>query len=541
MTNRTFKIGESREQASLLPPRIDDYVGAGNAVRAIDGFVGVLDLSKLGFKHADRGGSAGQPPYDPSDLLKLYLYGYANQIRSSRRLEREAVRNLELIWLLKTLQPGYRTIAKFRNENWAALKAANRSFVLMLRELNLIGGTLVAVDGALFHGNASKGSIFTKGKLAKQIAELDKEIEAYGQSLDANDMEEAGQQSFDLQDGSKGDGTDVGEKMKQLMARRERALADLDELESGDKGQISTTDSDARLLSKGDQTIAGYNVQSVVDDKNMLIVESEVINRSDAGHLHQMASATKDSLGVETLQMLADAGYSSSADLKACEDDGIEVYVPLNESNGKLEKQGRFTRKDFSYDAGADVYRCPAGELLSPTKKPWTNTSGRVELRYLSSKMACDACPLKARCLTPDAKARSVSRWEHEGVLDRHRARMASEGASQLMRRRSALVEHPFGTLKCRAGYQHFLVRGFNKVRGEWSLMALCYNFTRVLNILGLERFIAYLAEKARAAYIGLIAALIPALRSIQLVRRRFCRNIALQLEVAPRRATQAS
>ena len=541
MTNRTFKIGESREQASLLPPRIDDYVGAGNAVRAIDGFVGVLDLSKLGFKHADRGGSAGQPPYDPSDLLKLYLYGYANQIRSSRRLEREAVRNLELIWLLKTLQPGYRTIAKFRNENWAALKAANRSFVLMLRELNLIGGTLVAVDGALFHGNASKGSIFTKGKLAKQIAELDKEIEAYGQSLDANDMEEAGQQSFDLQDGSKGDGTDVGEKMKQLMARRERALADLDELESGDKGQISTTDSDARLLSKGDQTIAGYNVQSVVDDKNMLIVESEVINRSDAGHLHQRAKAAKDSLGVETLQMLADAGYSSSADLKACEDDGIEVYVPLNESNGKLEKQRRFTRKDFSYDAGADVYRCPAGELLSPTKKPWTNTSGRVELRYLSSKMACDACPLKARCLTPDAKARSVSRWEHEGVLDRHRARMASEGASQLMRRRSALVEHPFGTLKCRAGYQHFLVRGFNKVRGEWSLMALCYNFTRVLNILGLERFIAYLAEKARAAYIGLIAALIPALRSIQLVRRRFCRNIALQLEVAPRRATQAS
>lgn len=541
MTNRTFKIGESREQASLLPPRIEDYVGAGNAVRAIDGFVGVLDLSKLGFKHADRGGSAGQPPYDPSDLLKLYLYGYANQIRSSRRLEREAVRNLELIWLLKTLQPGYRTIAKFRNENWAALKAANRSFVLLLRELNLIGGTLVAVDGALFHGNASKGSIFTKGKLAKQIAELDKEIEAYGQSLDANDMEEAGQQSFDLQDGSKGDGTDVGEKMKQLMARRERALADLDELESGDKGQISTTDSDARLLSKGDQTIAGYNVQSVVDDKNMLIVESEVINRSDAGHLHQMARATKDSLGVETLQMLADAGYSSSADLKACEDDGIEVYVPLNESNGKLEKQGRFTRKDFSYDAGADVYRCPAGELLSPTKKPWTNTSGRVELRYLSSKMACDACPLRARCLTPDAKTRSVSRWEHEGVLDRHRARMASEGASQLMRRRSALVEHPFGTLKCRAGYQHFLVRGFNKVRGEWSLMALCYNFTRVLNILGLERFMAYLAEKARAAYIGLIAALIPAMRSIQLVRRRFCRNIALQLEVAPRRATQAS
>ena len=212
-----------------------------------------------------------------------------------------------------------------------------------------------------------------------------------------------------------------------------------------------------------------------------------------------MAKAAKEVLDVETLQVAADAGYYNSEDLKACEDDGITAYVPLNESNGKLEKQGRFPRKEFSYDADADVYRCPAGELLRPTKKPWTNTSGRVELRYLSSKTTCDACPLRARCLTPDAKTRSVARWEHEDVLDRHRARMASEDTSQLMRRRSAIVEHPFGTLKCRAGYQHFLVRGFDKVRGEWSLMALCYNFTRVLNILGFERFMAYLAEKVRA------------------------------------------
>src|SRR6185436_18769024 len=160
----------------------------------------------------------------------------------------------------------------------------------------------------------------------------------------------------------------------------------------------------ARLLSKGDQTIAGYNVQSVVDDRNMLIVESDVVNRSDAGHLHVMAKAAKETLGVETLQVLADAGYSSSADLKACEDDGIEAYVPLNEGNGKLEQQGRFTRKDFSYDAGADVYRCPAGEVLRPTQKPWTNTSGRIELRYLSSRTTCDACPLRARCLSPDVK-----------------------------------------------------------------------------------------------------------------------------------------
>jgi len=204
MTNRTFKSGESREQPSLFPPRIEDYVGPDNPVRAIDSFVNVLDLAKLGFRHADRRAGVGQPPYDPSDLLKLYLYGYINQIRSSRRLEREACRNLELIWLLKNLKPGYRTIASFRKENWAALKTANRSFVLLLRELSLVGGTLVAVDGALFHGNASKDSIFTRRKLAKQIAKLDQEIEDYGKSLDANDATEARQRAVGSGDGNKG-------------------------------------------------------------------------------------------------------------------------------------------------------------------------------------------------------------------------------------------------------------------------------------------------------------------------------------------------
>jgi transposase len=528
MTNQTFKRGASREQASLLPPRIEDYVGPNNPVRAIDSFVSALDLAKLGFKHAERGVGAGQPPYDPSDLLKLYLYGYINQVRSSRRLEREASRNLELIWLLKNLKPGYRTIANFRKENWAALKAANRSFVLLLRELDLIGGTLVAIDGALFHGNASKGSIFTQRKLSKQIAELDKEIEAYGKALEANDAEEARQPSDLFGNGSKGG--DVGEKVKELMARRERAQADLKNLETSDKGQLSKTDPDARLLSKGDQTIAGYNVQSVVDDKHMLIVESEVVNRSDAGHLHVMAKAAKEVLEVETLQAAADTGYYNSEDLKACEDDGIVAYVPVHEGNGKLEKEGRFSRKDFSYDASADVYRCPAGELLRPTEGRWTNTSGRVEIRYFARKAVCSACPLKAQCLAPKAAYRSIARWEHEDVLERHRARMESEEAAKLMRRRSAIVEHPFGTLKCRAGYQHFLVRGFDKVRGEWSLMALCYNFTRALNVLGFERFMAYLAAKALALCDDARAA-VPC--CVQLVLRAFWAHIGSRLAIS--------
>jgi transposase len=500
MTNHAFKSGESRDQASLLPARIEDYVGPDNPVRAIESFVCVLDLAKLGFRHADRGAEAmGQPPYDPADLLKLYLYGYINQVRSSRRLEREACRNLELIWLLKNLRPGYRTIANFRKENWKALKAANRGFVLLARELGLVSGAVVAIDGSFFHGDASKASIFTHKRLAGQIAKLDQEIEAYGKSLEDNDAAEAKQPSNEgHDDGGGGDGADIGAKVTALMARRSRAQADLDRLEASGETQLSLTDPDARLLVKGGQGVAGYNVQAVVDDKHKLIVASEVVNdSSDVNQLHAMAKAAKEALDAEALQVLADEGYYSSTELKACEDDGIKAYVPPSEGNGLLEKAGRFSLKNFSYDGAADAYTCPAGQLLRPMEGRWTNTSGRVEIRYASRTSICRACPLRTKCLTPKASQRIIRRWEHEDVLERHRARM--ESAGDLMRRRSAIVEHPFGTLKCRAGYRHFLVRGFDKVRGEWSLMALCYNFTRVLNILGFKAFAACMAKVFRS------------------------------------------
>jgi transposase len=499
MTNRPFKTGESRHQPSLLPPRMEDYVGPNNPVRAIESYVCALDLAKLGFRHADRGTEVGQPPYDPGDLLKLYLYGYINQIRSSRRLEREACRNLELIWLLRNLRPGYRTIANFRKENWAALKAVNRGFVLLVRELGLVGGTVVAIDGSFFHGDASKASIFTRKRLADQIARLDLEIEAYGKSIEDNDAAEANEPRKDRAAGSGdgGDGGDIGAKVSALMAKCSRAEADLARLDESGETQLSVTDPDARLLVKNGQAVAGYNVQSVVDDKHKLIVASEVVNdSSDVNQLHAMARAAKDALEVEALQALADEGYYSSLELKACEDDGITAYVPVPEGNGRLEKQGRFGLKNFSYDPAANAYRCPAGELLRPMEGHWQNTSGRIEIRYASSTKVCGTCLLKARCLSPKASRRTIGRWEHEDVLERHRARM--QGAGELMRRRSGIVEHPFGTLKCRAGYRHFLVRGLDKVRGEWSLMALCYNFTRVLNILGLERFTAYMAAIIR-------------------------------------------
>ncbi len=502
MPNRTFKTGVSREQGSLLPPRVEDYVAADNPVRAIESYVGALDLARLGFRHAERGEGVGQPPYAPADLLKLYLYGYINGVRSSRRLAREVGRNLELIWLLKGLRPSYRTIGSFRSENWSALKAANRNFVLLMRELDLLGGDLVAIDGAFFHGNASKGSIVTRKRLGEQLAALDRDIEAYGRALEANDAAE--EHSGD--DRGDGDGGDIGEKMAALVARRAQAQGELDRLEASGDTQLSRTDADARLLTKNGQRVAGYNVQIAVDAKHKLIAASEVVNDgNDTGQLYEMGQAAKEALGAETLQAVADTGYYNSTALKDCEENGIIAYVPQPQRSGRLEAQGRFSHENFSYDAEADAYRCPAGELLMPTPSLKHNTGGRLERRYVSRKAVCDGCALRKRCVTAKEPTRTIHRWVHEAVIERHRERMKDAGA--LMRRRAALAEHPFGTLKCRAGYLHFLVRGFNKVRGEWSLMALCYNFTRVLNIIGLEAFTAYLARVAERLFLFLCLA----------------------------------
>jgi len=499
MTNHAFKSGVSREQPSFLPPRVEDYVEGNNPVRAIDAFVDMLDLEKLGFGYAGCGGGAGQPPYHPGDLLKLYLYGYLNRVRSSRGLEREAGRNLELIWLLKGLVPGYRTIGNFRKDNWAALKAANREFVLVMRELKLVGGELVAIDGAFFDGDASKASIKTRRKLSKRLAKLDREIEAYGATLEANDAAEAAVPAGKEGDGGGGDGKGLSQQVTALMAKREQVRADLARLEESGETQLSQTDKDARLLSKNGQVVAGYNVQIAVDDKHKLIVASDVVNDgNDTGQFYKMAKAAKDELGVETLTALGDTGYYNGNSLKACEEDGIVAYVPQAKRSARLEAQGRISHEAFVYDAEANAYRCPAGKLLTPTDGRKINTGGRVEIRYTSRKADCDACALRLRCLSAKTPTRTIARWEHEEVIERHRARMKDGEAK--MRRRAELAEHPFGTLKCRAGYRQFLVRGFDKVRGEWSLMALCYNFCRVLTIVGLDKLIAYLAQRAASS-----------------------------------------
>jgi transposase len=533
MTNRDgYKCGVSRAQPSLLPARVEDYVERDNPVRAIDAYGDGIDVERMGFRRPGSCGGRGQPPYDPRDLLKLYVYGYLHRVRSSRALEREARRNLELIWLLKGLEPGFRTIANFRKDNWAALKAACREFVLVLRDLGLVEGACVAIDGAFFDGNASKASIVTRKKLVERLAALDRDIEAYGAELDANDLSEEAH-SPTGRDGDGGD--DIAQKVAALMEKRAKLQADLAQLDASGETQLSRTDPDARRLSKRGQMLAGYNVQIAVDDKHKLIVASEVVNDgNDTGQLYAMAKAVKEELGASTLTVLADTGYYNSIGLKECEDDGIVAYVPLAARNARLERQGRISHEEFIYDAAADVYRCPGDKLLTPSEGRKINTGGRAEIRYTSRKADCDACPLRSRCLSAKTPTRTIHRWEHEAVLERHRARM--KDADARMRRRAELAEHPFGTLKCRAGYRHFLVRGFDKVRGEWSLMALCYNFSRAISILGLDRLIAAFAQATRkSSMLDLLGALARAISTHRSAMARLWRRIAPQSVENPR------
>jgi transposase len=538
MMIRSYKTGISRKQASLLPPCVDDYVGRNNMVRAIDCYVDTLDLAKLGFVLAGSDGGPGQPPYHPGDLLKLYLYGYLQRIRSSRALEREAARNLEVIWLIGGLKPHYRTIAGFRKDNWSALKAVNREFVVLARKLDLIGGEVVAIDGAFFDGNASKGSIKTRRKIEAHLAALDEEIEAYGAAVEANDAAETAAAPAE-RDGEAGTGEDVAQKMAALLAKRARVQADLARLDESGETQLSRTDPDARILSKRGQVVAGYNVQIAVDDKHKLIVASEVVNDgNDTGQLHPMAKAAKEELGVATLTALADTGYYNGRALKACEEDAIVAYVPQAKRTARLEAQERISHEAFVYEREADVYRCPADRVLRPTDGRKVNTGGRVEIRYVSRKADCDACALRARCLSAKTPTRTIARWEHEDVLERHRERM--KDARTQMRRRAELAEHPFGTLKCRAGYRHFLVRGFNKVRGEWSLMALCYNFFRVLTIMGVDGFIAYLAT-VRRLVLCLLGALAAAMACPTAFLARFRVVIDVETRLRYRRLSGAS
>jgi len=488
MNHRRYKCGESREQTILFPERLEEYLSETNPVRAIDAYVESLDLSALGFSKTQVNiNAAGQPAYSPQILLKLYLYGYLNRVRSSRLLEKECHRNIEVMWLLQKLVPSYKTIADFRKDNSHALRNTHRHFILMCRELALFGGERVAVDGSFFKGNVSARSFVTVKGLNREINQLDASIEAWLAQLDQSDKEEP------IDDALKDDPA-LAEKLKALREQKQEKLTQLQGLKSEGRTQQSTVDNDARLLSKRGQKTQGYNVQIVSDSKHHLLIATEVTtDPTDLEQLYPMAQQAREALQVAHIEVLADAGYYKGAQIKACLDDKITPYVP--EPKRKSAKNGLFKRADFQYDAEQDVFHCPAKCILKPTSKPHYQNS-QWQQCYASLKSNCRRCAIREQCLPPKSKNRRISRGEYEDILDVHRERMASY--PKIMRERSSAVEHPFGTLKRRAGWDHFLLRGLTKVRGEWSLMAMTYNFTRVINLLGIKQFMAYCNQTRR-------------------------------------------
>ena len=463
-------IGSERSQLLLLPEAIDDYVAADNPVRIIDAFVDGLDLKAAGFGRVDPK-ATGRPGYAPGDLLKLYIYGYLNRVRSSRRLEAECHRNIEVIWLLRTLKPDFKTIADFRADNRKAFRTVFRAFVVLCRNLDLFGRELLAVDGTRIKAVNNKDRNFTRNSLAKFIKHVDERLDEYLKRLDEDDAAEAGTGGSRTKN--------LSEKIEALRQKRGQYGALLADLERSGEEQISLTDPDSRAMAAYTKVGVGYNIQVAVDAKHKMIAEQEVSNQVvDMGLLTQTAQAARDILEVEAIDVVADKGYFKIEDIEACEKAGMTPHVPRPQ-RGPAVREGFFRKDEFRYDTERDAYICPAGQVLA------TRYESRLrDLRKFdySNRAACLACGLKQRC-TKDY--RKVSRLENEAVLDRMAARLKARPG--ILDARREIVEHPFGTIKQWMNQGAFLTQGLDKVRAEFSLTALVYNLRRALNIVGVE------------------------------------------------------
>jgi len=470
---KRFIEGEDRSQVTLLPECLDDYIAEDNPVRVVDAYVEELDLQELGFEGAEPA-ATGRPAYHPAVLLKIYIYGYLNRIQSSRRLEREAQRNVELMWLTGRLAPDFKTIADFRRNNGPGIGNVCRRFIVLCRDLKLFSEALVAVDGSKFKAVNSRDRNFTPGKIDKRQQQIEESIQRYLDALETADRT----QPPDLEAKS--------ERLKDKIDRLRRQMRQLDQtkeqLQTQPDGQLSLTDPDARsMTSHGKGTgVVGYNVQAAVDAKHHLIVAHEVPNvGSDRGQLSPMAQAARDAMGKTTLKAVADRGYYNAPQIKACHDAGIATILPKpTTSNAKAE--GRFDKADFVYIARDDEYECPAGERAIYRFSREEN--GLLLRRYWSS--ACPQCPMKAQCTPSDY--RRISRWEHEAVLEAVQRRLDKQPQAMTIRRRT--VEHVFGTLKHWMGSTHFLTRTLANVTTEMSLHVLAYNLKRVMSILGIGK-----------------------------------------------------
>ena len=460
-----------RSQITLLPQCLEDYITEDNPVRVIDVFVDELKLSKLGFAAAK---ATGRPSYHPATVLKLYIYGYLNRIQSSRRLEREAQRNIELIWLTGRLAPDFKTIADFRKDNGAAIRAVCREFVVLCRRLNLFSQALVAIDGSKFKAVNNRDKNFTERKLEARIEQLEESIARYLVELDRADRDPSLVPEARV------------EHLKEKMARAKEYIEELnqmgEQMRQSPDGQISLTDPDARsMATSGRGTgVVGYNVQAVVDTQHHLIVAHEVTNVGhDRTQLSAMSKQAKDSLGVKQLTVIADRGYFKGEEIVDCEKAGIATLVPKPITSPNRAK-GFFDKKDFRYVPEQDVYVCPAGERA--INRFTRLEHGQTVTRYWAS--ACPRCPLKTRC-TDNHAHRRISRWEHESVLEVAQQRL--DRTPEAMRLRRQTVEHTFGTLKAWMGATHFLMKTIPKVSTEMSLHVLAYNLKRMMQILGIN------------------------------------------------------
>jgi len=470
---KRFVEGEDRKQGILLPEYLDDYVAEDNPVRVIDIYVDELDLGVLGF-----GGvvpeATGRPSYHPSVLLKIYVYGYLNRIQSSRRLEREAQRNIELMWLTGRLAPDFKTIADFRRDNGAAIRAACSQFIVLCRRLALFSHAVAVVDGSKFNAVNARDRNYTKGKLQRRIEQVEASIGRYLQSLDAADR----------QDGevAQAKATRLTEKIAAMKAQMQKLKALQAEVAAAPDGQISLTDPDSRSMATNMRGagVVGYNVQTAVDTEHHLIVAHEVTNNVvDRGLLSTMAGKAKEAMAAEAITVIADRGYFSGWEVLACEAIGASPLMPKPLTSG-AKADGRFGKQDFAYLPDQDVYRCPAGQLLS---RHMTIFEGGLNLHKYWDAPSCAACPIKSHC-TP-SPFRRVSRWEHEDVVDAMLNRLELAPDTMTIRRRT--VEHPFGTLKSWMGATHFLTKGLDKVKTEMSLQVLAYNLRRLIAILGVQ------------------------------------------------------
>jgi len=467
---KRFIQGECRTQSTLLPELLDDYISDTNPVRVVDVFVDELDLGKLGFEGVEPA-ATGRPAYHPASLLKIYIYGYLNRIQSSRRLEKEAQRNVELMWLTGRLMPDFKTIADFRKDNGKAIRSVCRQLVVLCQQLGLFSEALVCVDGSKFKAVNNRDRNFTSAKLQRRMEEIESSISRYLIDLDTADRQEpavAKLKSERLED-----------KIIALKAQLKALKAIEIQLEATSDKQISLTDPDARSMKTRGTGIVGYNVQTAVDAKHHLIVAHEVTNiGSDRDQLSAMAKLARASMGVEELTAIADRGYFKGEEILACDEAGITAIVPKTTTSG-AKADGRFDRADFIYDAEKNEYRCPAGQALI-----WryaTVERGLQLHRYWSSH--CQQCAIKEKC-TP-GEQRRVTRWAHEDTLETMQNRL--DHAPDSMRIRRQTVEHPFGTIKHWMGSAHFLTKTLKRVSTEMSLHVLAYNLKRVIKILGPE------------------------------------------------------